>query len=125
MATGEIKQNVDVYGSNTNGNYCKMLNGTLICWGKITISVSGEMSQVGNTGIYTSPAIYINFPVTFMGDSNYIVTGVSRYSTGNTLPIGTIPSTNSKFGAVVYDFYKRSLNDGTYILRWQAVGRWK
>lgn len=123
MATSTIEKVTNVYGSNANGNYCKMPDGTLICWGDMTLNLSGEMSLVGNSGLYQTPVFNVSLPVNFVG--GYVIAGVSRYSTGHHVPLGASPSINSQFVAMAYDFYKRSLNDGNYLVRWQAVGRWK
>lgn len=111
-------------GSNTNGYYCKMSDGTAICWGRITLNLSGTMTQINSTGIYQSTPFYVTLPIN-LGNSNYVVTGASRYSTGHHIPIGASASTGTQFIARVYDFYARSLNDGNLVVNWQVVGRWK
>lgn len=120
MATGTIKQVMN----NSGLDYCKMPDGTLIQWGKQTLNMSDEMTLIGTSGIYKTPVFYISFPIDF-ANTNYVVYGMSRYSTGHIVSLGAVPSLKGQFIAMAYDFNKRSLNDGQFLIRWQAVGRWK
>lgn len=124
MATSILPQVTNESGSNSYGNYCKMPDGTMIQWGNFTMNSTSEMTQIGSSGIYVSPGFNKTLPVNFVGD--YVVTGTSRYSTGHIVPLGCNMSQNAdRFNVMIYDFYKRSLNDGLFVVYWQAVGRWK
>lgn len=116
------KQNVNSFGNYQS--YTELPDGTLIQWGVYTVSGSGNMTASPLSGLYRSGFVTISFPVAFY-NSAYSVSGSSRYSTGNILPIGATPSTAGSFLADAYDFYARPLSDGNLRIYWQAVGRWK
>lgn len=103
----------------TSSNYVKLQNGMMIQWGTMDLT-SMSLSQIGSSGIYSSTKM-ITFPTGFY-DTNYVMSGRTRYSTGHSVPIGFNVSSTTQAQVVVYDFYARS---GTIVLKWQAVGRWK
>lgn len=113
---------VDSYGSNTNGNYCKLANGTLIQWGTMTVT-SGSFSAVVSPIYYYS--ITHDLPMAFTGAS-YTVSGASRFSTGHSVAIGGYPSSASKVIIHCFDYYSRSMSaSAALVVRWMAIGKWK
>ena len=122
MATGTIKQTTN----NSGTGYCKMPDGTLIQWGRLS-GITVNLTALGNSGLYGQTYVANNgivFPIAFV-DSSYFVTGSFQYSTGNVFPLAvayTAQATDHCFPSF-FDAYARSGNDGR--ISWQAIGRWK
>ena len=95
MATSIIKQTMN----ESNSNYCKMPDGTLIQWGK-----ENSASTANRT---------ITLPIAFV-DSNYCVSGANDSGTNAIFQIAV----SSKTSFAVYV-------SASTRLRWIAVGRWK
>lgn len=101
--------------TNSNGTAVKFADGTMICYGKLSLS-NVEFASAG--AIYYSAYQTITFPASFVGN---VSTNISAM-TGNLAWIGNIASTTSKCTYVVLHStdVKRGVN-----IEWQAIGRWK
>ena len=108
-----------VSGSNTNGNYIKYDDGTLIQWGTTTITTGTSSSSIGGMTIYNGNVVQdLPLPVitgTTMSVSAHVEggAGVLNFIYTITSPSNitlTLQSTSSN--------YQRTI-------KWLAIGRWK
>ena len=120
MASGIIEK---LSNDSANG-YCKFPDGTLIQWGSFVVNETGSLAQVASSGIYSGVTSPTSFPLPFI-NGDYIVTGAARYATGYSTAIGFLAYTASTWRCALYDFYQRPMNDGNFVVKWQAIGRWK
>lgn len=105
-------------GSNANGEYTKLADGTLICTKYESVSVNLNQLWTGNQ--YYS-AVYWTFPFAFAGSNP--TTALSCVITGRIILTG---ATNSA-GLTSCGFFLLDTNGaptGTLIARWSAIGRW-
>lgn len=109
MATGKI-ENVTIVGGS---GYCKMPDGTLMCWGSAT-----------NSGGYVS----VPFPVAFIngGPDTFIAT--PKYTTEYPkLDYRTIAQASTNVSGVIN--FKQLGSTASYtdsaVSDWLAIGRWK
>lgn len=106
MATSTIQQVM-----NTSGiNYCKMPDGTLICWGNVTIT---------NVAANSTGATTVTFPISFISTPKIVV------SVGTGSPLQRFASFGNE-SATGFTFYigvvsASTAMGGHYI----AIGRWK
>ena len=108
-------------GSNSNGNYIKFSDGTMICTLDIKVTDQAIGSKYGNSALYYGNRTW-TFPVAF-SELPVVSCGCFRWGTGGSW--GTaVP--NNKNNAVLrgYDFYERSSGTVTYIQA-IAIGKWK
>ena len=107
MASGTITN----FATDSGTNYCKMSDGTLICHG---------------TAANVSSGARINFPVSFMGYPDVIIT--PAYNTGTTIRCIFSVSEVGAQSAKVYawDTTTNAISASTTLtFYWQAIGRWK
>lgn len=114
MATSTIEKVTNDSGTNSNGNYCKMPDGTLIQWG------ANENLQSGNA---------IMFPMRFF-NNNYIVSITSRYNTASTLRCTYGVTGSNKYTDAFYVYVWDTETGGistqnNIAVEWIAIGRWK
>jgi hypothetical protein len=111
-------------GSNTNGHWLKLQDGTLIQWDyKGNITDQAIASQYGGTAIYFGTRD-ITFPVEFH-DANYAITvGAALWGTGGSW--GSVMANTQKSSArlIFYDMFSRPAGTA-FRLSWIAIGRWK
>lgn len=122
-----VKQAYDAAISNscvvenvTGGLSYKFNNGLMILDIHTSVNATMGSSPVANSGFYYA-SVTLNLPEAF-GDSNFTVTGCTRFSTGHVMPLGAFPSNNSTVLFNIYDFYSRS---GSFAIHYTAIGRWK
>lgn len=99
--TGTIKKVMNDSGSS----YCKMPDGTLICWGQSSIA----------NGVWTG---YGSFPVAFVNTS-YSVQITWVINDAQVHNVARIEKQTTQFGAV------RIRSSGAVSFEWLAIGRWK
>ena len=110
--------NIIESGSNSNGNYIKFSDGTMICYGRQAMTFSSTISY-GN--IYRGDAQTINLPATFI-DTNYqrfispLAPIHDSYSVDNDITTSTF-----KFFPVSYT----SQGEDTRYISYFAIGKWK
>ena len=105
-------------GSNSNGNWCRLSDGTQWCWGKtsalsLTFNPYGDLFQA--THVITFPAQFINANVS-CATSAVVGSGAPW---ANVL---TPSATNANLR--VFDIMDRT-DVLTTIFYWSAIGRWK
>lgn len=103
-------------GSNTNGNYIKFQDGTLIQWGRKNLP-SVSFTQL-TTGICYSAAQSITYPTAFIANPSSSVMSRTR----NLSWIINVSSSTTALG-----FYVVNSNSGSTDadIEWMAVGRWQ
>lgn len=99
-------------GSNTNGNYVKYYDGTLMCYNSV--------SAVAGTTLKTISGLL--FPFTFVGTTPYVFL-THRSVSGKFADYYVLNPTLSDFGIVHQGVASADLT-GT-IINWWAIGRWK
>lgn len=99
-------------GSNTNGNWVKYPDGTMICWGAKTVSTN---SSGGRFGYYGSASA--TFPQTFSSIPNV----ATNYYKSPVYWNSSAPSVTASGCTVALAGDTNATNTVTYI----AVGRWK
>jgi hypothetical protein len=105
-------------GSNTNGNYMKFSDGTLIQWGVVQASANTNYANV-------------NYPINFINDYFNLIatqkyTGGSDYGGSTQIRCITTPQTGTVSAGYIYSVF----SDGTSPsfkrnINWIAIGRWK
>ena len=107
MATGTITK----VSNDSTSNYCKMPDGTLICWGM------GTISSIQGT---TEKDLYVGFPQTYQAVP--IVT-VAMMTSGFNRRVNVKISSINGFTATMALLSGTSSADGWF--NWISVGRWK
>ena len=106
MATGTITKVIPTSGTG----YCKMPDGTLICWGKKAVARNSGQN-------FTTDS----FPVSFISEP----TGFCTYMTGHPeIWLATVTDlTTTNIEMVLYNTGGTTSGNGN--LYWIAIGRWK
>jgi hypothetical protein len=107
---------------NTSGtNYCKMPDGTLICWGKYSMTLTAsDYSAWGTSGWYQRTFTpNISFPVNFISVPS-VTAVVNNDIWGVILRASASVSAINNMVFCRYNSYA-----GTVEINWQAMGRWK
>lgn len=114
----------DVTGSNSNGIYVKLRNGTLICTMRITVTdqaianayVSGALTLYWGSRGWTFPVAFVSAPV--------VTCGQFLYGTAASWP--SSPTAVSATGATLVGMDVASRATGTTtVISATATGRWK
>ena len=113
---------IPVSGSNTNGNYVKYPDGTMICWGTISSSVTGG-HQTSSNGWYVSSVIEVTYPVEFYSAPS-VVCNASR-SSGDTNGIVMFTRSVTKSSFLAWSGLLASSSATGWVRTYVAVGRWK
>ena len=116
----EYQQVGYVSGSNSNGNYIKFDDGTLVQWNRLTVTNQAINSAYGSLyqGVRT-----ITFPIAFYGDVPSCQCSEFQWGTGASW--GTIGNrTLTTMVCRGFDIQSRAAGVNCYI-SWLAIGRWK
>lgn len=108
-------------GSNSNGDYIKFADGTMICTLNIKVTDQKINTQYGDTSIYFGTRDWI-FPISFTSIPA-VTCGCFRWSTGGSWGSVSLPS-NKQVRLFGYDMYPREDGVNCYIQA-IAVGKWK
>ena len=118
MATGSIRK----VSNDSASGYCKMPDGTLICWGTITATVSGDWSPWGNGS-------WAQIDVRSWNNANFAYPFISAPSIVASCGSETwfvtvfVCATNSKISGIVCA--RPNTITGTLTAQYVAIGRWK
>jgi hypothetical protein len=111
---GSVSHNVNTMGiesgSNENGNWTKLPDGTMICYGEVAITPTPDEPTRGT----------VVFPQPFTVTPSITCTMRSSVPGETAVEVTFISSSMNGFDAVVY-----RTNDTTTAVIWQAIGRWK
>ncbi|HFZ2331048.1 TPA: hypothetical protein ACIJ1F_003699 [Citrobacter freundii] len=107
-------------GSNSNGEYTKFTDGTLICWFTRSVESITSNPSGGTTNLYFSTESVFTFPATFVGTRPAVVPS-APLSTGGT---SSWPSVRgSSLTGTSLALISNVQNAAAY-LGYTAVGRW-
>ena len=124
MATGTIEKVVPTSSAEDSNGYCKMPDGTLICWGTITKNVSswGRWPSGSTTPYLYQKQIDISdhsYPVAF-----YYYPQLTVNIAGSNWALIASCST-TKTGVSQIAIVRPNEYTGDFMFRYIAVGRWK
>ena len=112
-AIGEIEK-----GTNANGTYVKFADGTMVCYGRVTLNSLNMQSAWGS--LFISAKLPTTFPATFF--SAPVVSVTMENLTGD----GAIwMNESSDVGSFNGRFVRGAALTFTGTMGWMAVGRWK
>lgn len=119
----EIDSAVDkINNFNSGSGYCKMPDGTLICWGEISISSVAISSTWGSCYESTNISVSKSFPVTF-STTPTLMTRV------NTTPVAfledAITVSTTGIGGQYWLTRPTTASSVNGSISWLAVGKWK
>ncbi len=101
-------------GSNSNGNYVKYYDGTMICW---DTEISAADSSTPSAGIYRSNQITVDFPQEFVGRPA-VHCGTDAALSWSTTPV----INNSHFR---YQTLNTIAISSAFNIHYTAIGRWR
>ncbi len=103
--------------------YCKMADGTLILRGTTNFT-SGSMVAYGSIYIATVTIALPSSPKFI--NSDYTITGSSKWSTGAELAFGQGATSVTQASVRVWDVSARTFStNAPLVIKWMAIGRWK
>ncbi|WP_414438980.1 hypothetical protein [Citrobacter freundii] len=107
-------------GSNSNGEYTKFADGTLICWFTRTVESITSSPSGGTTNLYFSSEVGLTFPATFVGTTPTVTPSASLSSGGTS----SWPSVRSRsLTGTSLALISNAQNSAAY-LGYTAIGRW-
>lgn len=111
--------NIVESGSNTNGNWIKYSDGTMICWNRVVVTDQTISNAYGSLyqGVraFTFPQTFISAPTGLCNEFKY----------GNGASWGTINgTTTTDIACRGFDIVSRATGTNCYI-GWMAIGKWK
>lgn len=107
-------------GANSNGEYTKFADGTLICWFTRSVESVANNFSGGTTNLYFSSEVGLTFPATFVGITP-TVTSSAPLSSGGT---SSWPSVRgSSLTGTSLALISNVQNAAAY-LGYTAIGRW-
>lgn len=107
-------------GNNSNGNYIKFTDGTMICYNRETITTSINSSY---GSLYKSDSIILSdFPVEFID-----IPSVSIYCDGSysAFVVNWLPSTKSNVGEQILVRINNTVSNVKFNIGYIAIGKWK
>lgn len=105
-------------GTNANGTYVKFADGTMVCYGRVTLNSLNMQSAWGS--LFISAKLPTTFPATFFAAP--VVSVTMENLTGD----GAIwMNESSDVGSFNGRFVRGAALTFTGTMGWMAVGRWK
>ena len=105
-------------GTNANGTYVKFADGTMVCYGRVTLNSLNMQSAWGS--LFISAKLPTTFPATFFAAP--VVSVTMENLTGD----GAIwMNESSDVGSFNGRFVRGAASTFTGTMGWMAVGRWK
>ncbi|MFM4996027.1 pyocin knob domain-containing protein [Aeromonas sanarellii] len=105
-------------GSNANGEYLQMADGTQICWRNWTANLAVTSDNTPYTGYYYAGLVF-TYPVAFVAPPT--LTAGAR-AAGYTTPVANADI--SSVSAGLYIISNRTITARDYVLSYVAIGRW-
>lgn len=109
--TGTIKKVMNDSGSN----YCKMPDGTLICWG---------LTDWKTTQANSTADISVTFPVEFISDP-VIIAGMGSDSSAAEIGNISVATYSRSSTGVTFRIFSKAGTTRSPRVFWLAIGRWK
>ena len=107
-------------GSNSNGEYTKFADGTLICWFTRSVESVANNSSGGTTNLFFSGEVGLTFPATFVGITP-TVTPCASLSSGGT---SSWPSVRGRSLTGTSLALISNVQNAAAYLGYTAIGRW-
>ena len=112
-------QKITDSGSNTNGNYIKLQDGTLIQWGETSATTGTTSQSRGGCTVYASDEVSQYFPVSFIDNNASVMTQINGGYAALNFIYTIIASARVRITLVsTSSSYSRTI-------KWLAIGRWK
>ena len=107
-------------GSNSNGEYTKFADGTLICWFTRSVESITSTPSGGTTNLYFSSEVGLTFPATFVGTTPTVTPSASlSYGDNSSWPSVRGRSLTGTLLALI-----SNVQNAAAYLGYTAVGRW-
>lgn len=107
-------------GSNSNGEYTKFADGTLICWFTRSAESTANNSSGGTTNLYFSSEVGLTFPATFVGTTPTVTPSASLSSGGTS----SWPSVRGRSLTGTSLALISNVQNAAAYLGYTAIGRW-
>lgn len=107
-------------GSNSNGEYTKFADGTLICWFTRTVESITSNPSGGTTNLYFSSEVGLTFPATFVGTTPTVTPSASLSSGGTS----SWPSVRGRSLTGTSLALISNVQNAAAYLGYTAIGRW-
>ncbi|EPK2671618.1 hypothetical protein [Citrobacter freundii] len=107
-------------GSNSNGDYTKFADGTLICWFTRSVESVANNSSGGTTNLYFSSEVGLTFPATFVGIAPTVTPSASLSSGGTS----SWPSVRGRSLTGTSLALISNVQNAAAYLGYTAIGRW-
>ncbi|BEJ38594.1 phage tail protein [Citrobacter freundii] len=107
-------------GSNSNGEYIKFADGTLICWFTRTVESITSNPSGGTTNLYFSSEVGLTFPATFVGTTPTVTPSASLSSGGTS----SWPSVRGRSLTGTSLALISNVQNAAAYLGYTAIGRW-
>lgn len=107
-------------GSNSNGEYAKFADGTLICWFTRSVESAAANSSGGTTNLYFSSEVGLTFPATFTGIIPTVTPSASLSSGGTS----SWPSVRGRSLTGTSLALISNVQNAAAYLGYTAIGRW-
>lgn len=107
-------------GSNSNGEYIKFADGTLICWFTRTVESITSNPSGGTTNLYFSSEVGLTFPATFVGTTPTVTPSASLSSGGTS----SWPSVRGRSLTGTSLALIGNVQNAAAYLGYTAIGRW-
>lgn len=109
-------------GSNDNGYWIKLFDGTLVQYGKKIITIKIK-NKSGTSGFYYDDGYLITFPLEFIDKNIFatVITNTDKLTSLNVYSIVPITESYCKFNLSSNIEY----SSDNYEFSWLAIGKWK
>ncbi|HHT4300055.1 TPA: phage tail protein [Citrobacter werkmanii] len=107
-------------GSNSNGEYTKFADGTLICWFTRSAESTANNSSGGTTNLYFSSEVGLTFPAIFVGTTPTVTPSASLSSGGTS----SWPSVRGRSLTGTSLALISNVQNAAAYLGYTAIGRW-
>lgn len=116
--SGEMSTIIE-YGSNANGSYIRLLDGTQICWSKVVVGTFNATTQTVNA-VYGGTTYNRTFPVAFSSSSIIVTTNAGSNGYMDSMCAGV---TTTAVNLRAWSPYSSTHSSMYY--EYMAIGRWK
>ena len=107
-------------GNNANGRYIKFGDGTMICYGSISKTLSIDIA-FGSLFRNDNDTLVITYPVSFYETAP----ALNVFNNGNTTALFANQTTGTVSEARLYALRPTAFTGSVIQLNWCAIGRWK
>ncbi|HID0815693.1 TPA: phage tail spike protein [Clostridium botulinum] len=116
--SGEMSSIIE-YGSNANGSYIKLLDGTQICWSRVVVGTFNATTQTVNA-VYGGATYTRTFPVAFSSSSIVVTTNAGSNGYMDSMCAGVTTT-----AVYIRAWSPYSSTHSSMYYEYMAIGRWK